>query len=106
MVEMILCCTTKEATTAVSIVKSIFQTFNVYAFGDAVTKIYYIIAAIINIFIWDLIPDNKTVAWIHYVPFHEHAYCPYVFQRDHSIVVSVLLISLFFFAFEELWYTF
>ena len=51
MVEMILCCTTKEATTAVSIVKSIFQTFNVYAFGDAVTKIYYIIAAIINIFI-------------------------------------------------------
>ena len=34
MVKMFKCCTTKEATTAVNIVKSTFQVFNVYLFGD------------------------------------------------------------------------
>ena len=31
-------CTTEEGTTAISIVKSTFQVFNIYAFGDTVIK--------------------------------------------------------------------
>ena len=58
MVKMFKCCTTKEATTAVNIVKS-SQVFNVYLFGDTVTKKNYNIAVIISIFIQDLIQETS-----------------------------------------------
>ena len=77
MVEMFGCCATKEAATAVSIVKSTFQVFNTYVFGDTVTKEFYIIGAIMSIFIQALIRDNETVAWlVHYVPVHQNTHCP------------------------------
>ena len=46
---MLRCCATKKAATAVSIVKSTFQVFNTYIFGDTVTKEFYIIGAIMSV---------------------------------------------------------
>ena len=71
--EIFGCCTTRKAATAVSIAKSTFQVFNVYAFGDTVIKKYYIIAAILSIFVRALIRDNETVAWFlmyHLISMH------------------------------------
>ena len=63
MVVMFWCCSTKGATTAVSIVKSTFQFFNSYSPGDNVTKVDYIIFVIMTIFIQDLMKDKQNVSW-------------------------------------------
>ena len=63
MVQMLWCCITKEATPAVSIVKSTFQVFSIYALGNTVAK-DYIIAVITITFTWDLLVDNEIAAWL------------------------------------------
>ena len=62
MLEIFWCCTIKEATRAGtgSIVKLAIEVVSVYAFRDTVTKIYFTIAVIMNIFIQDLIRDNQS----------------------------------------------
>ena len=73
MVKMFGCCAAKEAATAISIVKLTFQVSDIYAFGNTVTKKYYIITAIMSIFIRAIIRDNETVAWFimcHFISMH------------------------------------
>ena len=55
----VLMFTTKEATTTIRMGKLTFQDFNFYFFGDTVTK-KGCIFLVMNIFIGDLIRDNKT----------------------------------------------
>ena len=105
------CCTTKEATTAVNIVKSTFQVFNIYVFGDTVAKKYYIIAAIMSIFIRTLIRDNETVAWFimhHFISIHTVlTFIRWIIAySDFCLATSVFsFVMSLSFAFEELRYT-
>ena len=101
-------CITKEDITAVSSVKGAFQVFGgIYAIY-ATKK--HSIAIIMNILIWDLIRDNKTVIWFitcHFLKIHT------VLTFNRGIIVYSILPYLFFsfvislsFAFWELRYIF
>ena len=100
MVEMFWSCTTKEDITAVSSVKAAFQVFSICALGVFMLFMpqkKHSIAIIMNIFIWDLIRDNKTVIWFitcHFLKMHT------VLTFIRGIIVSSILPYLFF----SLWY--
>ena len=91
MMEMFWCCTTKEATTPVNIVKSTFQVFNIYAFGDTPTKKDYINAAIMNIFIWDLIQDDKLSPGSLCITSSECTLSLRLSEGSSGIVIAVLV---------------
>ena len=113
MVEMFWSCTTKEDITAVSSVTAAFQVFSICALGVFMLFMpqkKHSIAIIMNIFIWDLIRDNKTVIWFitcHFLKMHT------VLTFIRGIIVYSILPYLFFscvislsFAFWELRYIF
>lgn len=112
MVEMFWCCITREATTAVWIVKSTFQVFNIYAFGDTVTRKNYIITAIINILFETWFETIKLSSCSLCTTCSTYTLYLRLSKGSSCKVISVLLSLLFSFAmslsfaFEELRYTF
>ena len=87
--------TTKEATTTIRMGKLTFQDFNFYFFGDTVTK-KGCIFLVMNIFIGDLIRDNKTAGWF-IVYYFLNMYTVHMFIRGIIVYSDFFLaISSFF----------
>lgn len=103
MVEIFWCCITKEATTAVCIVKPTFQVFNIYAFGDTVTRKEYIITAIINILFETCSLCTTCSTCTLYFRLSQESSCKVISVLPSLLFSFAMLLS---FAFEEIRYTF